>query len=286
MGVHDRHWKRYDGPLGSPKTRWLVLARYVGRDVFKTRIFTFFFTACMLLPALLIAVVYVSHNLDLLESLSFLKELHIEVTSAYYLKFFSIQGFLAWALTLIVGPALLCPDFVNGALPLYLSRPLRRWEYLAGKSLPLWVILSVVTWIPALVAFGLEATYRDWSWLLHHLGFAIGILASGLLIVVCLTLPALAVSAVFKSRASARTMFVVIPFVMFPVGGIMNGVFHTHWGMMLMPPMSVEVVVARFLGAESSFKLPWFGGAISLVAIVLLSIEILRRRLRAVEVVR
>src|SRR5205814_31751 len=48
----------------------------------------------------------------------------------YWLLHF--QGSLALMLTAWVGPGLVAPDLVNGALPLYLSRPFSRGEYVLG----------------------------------------------------------------------------------------------------------------------------------------------------------
>ena len=60
----------------------------------------------------------------------------------------TIQGALAFLLTAWVAPVLVSPDLVNGALPLYLSRPFTRAEYVLGKATVLLTLLSAITWVP------------------------------------------------------------------------------------------------------------------------------------------
>ena len=48
-------------------------------------------------------------------------------------QFFDIQLFFSMILVLLVGPDLISQDLRFNAIPLYLSRPLRRFEYFLGK---------------------------------------------------------------------------------------------------------------------------------------------------------
>ena len=73
-------------------------------------------------------------------------------TLAYHF-FFYIQYFLLMVLVLLVGPGLISKDLRFNALPLYLSRPLRRWEYFLGKLGVIVFFVLLVTAAPAAFAW-------------------------------------------------------------------------------------------------------------------------------------
>ena len=67
----------------------------------------------------------------------------------------SRRGFAVF-LAALAGPGLIAPDLANNALPLYFSRPLTRWSYALARLTVLVGMLSVVTWVPGLMLFGLQ----------------------------------------------------------------------------------------------------------------------------------
>ena len=56
-------------------------------------------------------------------------------------------------LIVLVGPSLISQDLRFNALPLYLSRPLRRIDYLLGKLGVIGAFLGLVIIVPCLVAY-------------------------------------------------------------------------------------------------------------------------------------
>jgi ABC-2 type transport system permease protein len=67
--------------------------------------------------------------------------------------FFEIQLFFPMILVLLIGPDLISQDLRFNAIPLYLSRPVRRFEYFLGKLGVIAAFLSAVTIGPVLIAF-------------------------------------------------------------------------------------------------------------------------------------
>jgi ABC-2 type transport system permease protein len=68
-------------------------------------------------------------------------------------QFFEIQLFFPMILVLLAGPDLISQDLRFNAIPLYLSRPVRRFEYFLGKLGVIAAFLSAVTIGPVLLAF-------------------------------------------------------------------------------------------------------------------------------------
>ena len=58
----------------------------------------------------------------------------------------------------------ICNDLDNNALPLYLVRPFSRVDYILGKFSVLAILLSGVTWVPALLLYGLQVYYAPEGW--------------------------------------------------------------------------------------------------------------------------
>jgi len=59
---------------------------------------------------------------------------------------------------------LVTPDFANGAMPLYFSRPFSRAEYVGGRITVLLILLSLITWVPGVVLFAIQASIEGWDW--------------------------------------------------------------------------------------------------------------------------
>src|SRR4029079_18869196 len=74
------------------------------------------------------------------------------------------QVWIAFLLTASTGAKVLVNDLRDNALPLYLSRPLTRVEYVLGKTAAIATLTSLVTWIPSLLLVGLQMTLEP-SWI-------------------------------------------------------------------------------------------------------------------------
>ena len=58
------------------------------------------------------------------------------------------QDFFVFLITIYVGAGLIANDRRANALQIYLSKPLMRTEYIAGKAAVLFFFLLLVTWVP------------------------------------------------------------------------------------------------------------------------------------------
>src|SRR5262249_57699634 len=77
----------------------------------------------------------------------------LPIDGSFFLAFFNAQQTFAFILTILIGPVLISRDVANNALPLYLSRPFSRAEYVAGKMNVLAIMISAITWAPGLLLF-------------------------------------------------------------------------------------------------------------------------------------
>ena len=134
MAVYERTWRRYTGRADAASAwRFLVITRYALGEAFASRIFTAFYAACFLPTLVGLFLVYLSHNLGLLEQIGLTEELMGGLTMTFFQYLFMWQAVPAFFVAVILAPGLVAPDLANNALPLYLSRPINRRDYVLGK---------------------------------------------------------------------------------------------------------------------------------------------------------
>src|SRR5206468_12367602 len=141
------------------------------------------------LPFAGLLIIYLHHNLAALSFINLpldrLQEM-LPINAAFFRRGLQFQGFLCFLLALMVGPALISPDLRNNGLPLYLSRPFSRTEYVLGKMMVLVSLMSLITWIPGLLLFFFQGYLEGGGWLADHLriGSAISVGSwSGILVI-------------------------------------------------------------------------------------------------------
>ncbi len=287
MAVHDRSFRPYAGPLTRPARRFLVVMRYALAEAFRSRFVTLVFAGSFLLPLAGAVFLYLRHNLPALRALGIEGSHLSQVDSLFFITVMSWQSFaFGGMLALLVGPGLVSSDLVNDALPLYLSRPLSKFQYVLGKLSVLALLLSAITWCPGLLLFGLEAVLADPGWTRQHLHLPIAILVGSLVWILVLSLMALAASALTRRKVAAQSLLVGTVLGGGWVAAAVNATFGTQWGNVF----NLAELIRSLL--ESLYRVPLRAPlpvAAPLVALPLLCgtcLLLLARRLKAKEVVR
>jgi len=140
----------------------------------------------------------------------------------------------------IVSPPLIARDVQNNALPLYLARPLSRRRYVAGKLAVLIGPLSLITWVFGLVVIAAQVAYES-GWLRENYREAVALVVGGGVLVLVLSLVALAVSALVQRQWVARGVMLGGLLVLRGLGGVINELFETGWGDLFAPTRVVSV---------------------------------------------
>lgn len=292
MAVYERAYRAYAGPLAPDSARRAVVTRYALADTFANKKFVAWFVACLAWPVGNLLFLYVKNNLDILSPLGV--DLggawRMSIGAKYFLSFLYVQGLLfGFATTLFVGPGLVSPDLRNNALPLYFSRPLTRAEYLLGKGMVLAAILSAITWIPGLLLWGFEAFLVGGDWASENLRLAFGVFFGSWLLIVILALIALAVSALVKWKPLAGAVIFAVFAGGAPFGLAVNEILDIGWGRLLDVNYLVQTAWSWMMGTKVESEigdLPPWSAFVMLGLVAALCLAILRRRVRAYEVVK
>jgi ABC-2 type transport system permease protein len=217
------------------------------------------------------------------------------VDTEFFVVLVIVQTQVAFLLNCWVGPLLISGDLTNGALPLFLSRPFSRPEYVLGKLAVLALLLSAVTWIPGLLLFGLQSGLAADGWFWSHLWMTIPLVFCCAIWILMLSLISLAVSAWVKLRIVATGVIFISFFVPAGLGEIYNGIMGTYWGYLLNFTYLFRLMVAKGFGATDLFtsphtrlapEIPVAAAWLMMILVCVFALFVLNVRLRAREVVR
>ena len=292
MAVYERAYRPYEGPTTPEKSRFLVLPRYAFQQALSSKLFVAFLIAWFLWPLFLALMIYLPHNLSILERWGLTsEELQIlplfRQNAKWFFGWFMIpMGPVAFVVTLVVGPALVSVDLRNNGLPLYLARPFSRTEYILGKMTVLAILLSAVSWIPGLVLFLLRSYFAGWSWFTGNLRIGAAIFLGSWIWILLLCVLSLALSAYLKWRPVAGMALLGVFFIASAVSGLLQVLLRTQWAAIINISDMMGVVWAGLFGVETPISVPGPAAWASLLIFCGLCVWLLYRKVRAYEVVR
>lgn len=285
MAVYKRGYRRYQGPLTGRWTRFMVLPRYAWRRLYQQRLVVLLTMLAMVWPVLCAGFVYLTNHADLLQGFDRGFRQFVQVNGTFFSIFMYVQSTFAVFLAALAGPGLVAPDLANNALPLYFSRPLPRWGYGLARLTVLVGMLSVVTWIPGLLLFGLQVALAGGWWFWNNWTLGAGVVAGFLVWLLVLSLVAMASSAYVKWRVVAGAVSLAFFFILTGVAEMINGVFRVTWGHVVDPAWAVYRVWCALLGVAPPDGPGAATAAWALAAMVAVLVLVIERKLRPVEVV-
>ena len=280
MPIFDQGYQHWDGRLAGHAWRWLAVTTQGVRQQARRRR-TKWLVAAAFVPALMLAAVLVFWGLleqqsGLLQPfMAFLDDLPEEIRSgpkAYraavwtmaFNTFLGIETFFAMLLVLAVGPDLVSQDLRFNAMPLYFSRPLRRFDYFLGKLGVIAAFLAAVAVAPAVaawllgVAFSFEfAVVRD-TWRL-----LVGALAYGAVVVVSAGTLMLAISSLSRNSRLVGATWVGVWVVGNVTAGVLTQTVKRDWCPLVSYTANLDSLREELLGvgeARQEFVALWESG--------------------------
>ncbi len=287
MAVYERTYKRYAGGLTAAWSRFLVLPRYAFQDVFRSKLFVAFFALSFVAPLMFGALIYVRHNAGFLEAFpDFDLDQIMPIDALYFSRLMKTQFWFGFCLAIFIGPGLVSRDLANNGLPLYLSRPFSRAEYVLGKFSVLALLISAITWGAGLTLFLLQSNLAGLGWMKENLRIGTAIFVGSWVWIAMFSLLALALSAWVKWRPVAGFMMLLV----FLTGSffhvMINGLFRVEWGGLVNLGSVAYAVFEGLMGLERRGGTPVAGAWVSAMLFTACCLFLLHRKVRAYEVVR
>ena len=286
MAVYKRAYRGYAGALTPAWSRFLVLYRFARSSQSRSKIQTVFFVLCFFFPLLCLLGIYANYHLSAFAFLGRRAGPFLNIDGSFFLVYLSVQSGLSFILTAFVGPGLVSPDLANGALTLYLCRPLSRTEYVLGKISVLVITLSWITWVPGLVLFFVQASLSGWQWMTDNIWLANAILWGSFIWILLLAMLALALSAWIKWRIAAGALLLATFFVGAGFAQAVNAVLRTKQGYLLDVSRLVSIIWQDLLRQGGDQPLPVTEAWIAVLVLAGLCLLLLMRKVKAAEVIR
>ena len=286
MAVYKRGYRRYTGPLTGRWGRFMVLPRYAWRRLYQQRLVLLLTIVSFVWPILCAGFIYLTNHVELLQGLDRDFKEFIQVDGRFFSIFMYVQAGFAVFLAALAGPGLIAPDLANNALPLYFSRPLTRWRYALARLTVLIGMLSVITWVPGLILFGLQVGLAGGGWFADNWKLGAGMVTGFAVWLLILSLVAMASSAYVKWRVVAAAVSLAFFFILSGIGEMIDQVLRVSWGHIIDPAWTVNRVWCALLGVDAP-RGPGAAASIWALAIMIaLLVLVIERKLRPVEVIR
>jgi ABC-2 type transport system permease protein len=279
MPIHDQSYRRYKGERVSARSAWTVIALTGITSFVKKRALLGVLLFAYLPFIVRIVQFYVAANYSQAANL-------LGPSTQTFRDFLEQQNFFVFLTTIYVGAGLISLDRRANALQIYLSKPLTRAEYIAGKMAILVAFLTAVTLVPALLLLiGQIILSGSFAFARANLYLFPAITLFALLEVLIVSISMLALSSLSTSSRYVAVMFASTMFftdAIYATLRAISGSTRVSWVSFTASLNQVGDVIFRL---TPRYDTPVIVSLIVLLALVAVSASVLERRVRGVEVV-
>src|SRR5687767_11565006 len=279
MPIHDQSYRRYAGGRTLPGRGWTVIAWAGIRNMVRKRAF---------MGLLLFAwMPFVVRAVQIYLATNFPQMALIAPTAETFREFLEQQDFFVFVVTIYVGAGLIANDRRANALQIYLSKPLLRSEYIAGKAAVLFAFLMLVTWLPAMLLLLVQVMFAgSFAFVSKNLFLFPAITVASLVQALLATFTMLALSSLSKS---SRYVGILYAGIIFFTAAIYGAMYAITGGSTQLSYLSLSAnlnqVTDVIFRLPPRYSTPWQVSLTVVVGLIVLSISVLERRVRGVEVV-
>jgi ABC-type transport system involved in multi-copper enzyme maturation permease subunit len=277
--IHDQSYRRYQGTKKPVGQAWSVIAWAGIRAMLSKKAYIFLMIVSFV-PFVVNAVrIYFTTNYPQVGSF-------FQVTPSTYRSFLDSQGVFVFFMTIWAGAGLIANDRRANALQIYLSKPLLRTEYIVGKWAVLLAFLLSVTMLPGLLLVLLHVMFAgSFDFIIQNKHIIPSVILGSMLTVIVSSITMLALSSLSKSSRYAALLYTGAVFftdALFGALRLLTGNTRSSWVSIGANMTQVSDVIFR---QPPRYDTPWVVSFMVLLGLVVLSISVLERRVRGVEVV-
>jgi ABC-type transport system involved in multi-copper enzyme maturation permease subunit len=278
MPIHDQSYRHYAGGRAAAGRSWTVIAWAGIRTFIAKRAF---------LGVLLFGLTpFLVRAVQLWVSANYPQASILAVSPQMFRDFLAQQNFFVFIITVYVGAGLIANDRRANALQIYLSKPLMRSEYIVGKLAVLFTFLILVTLVPSILLLILQVMFDgSFVFLKNNLFVIPAVVAGSLVQVIVASFTMLALSSLSKSARYVGILYVGITFFTSAIYGALYAITGSSRVSWISISANVEQVVDVVFRLKPRYATPWQVSLLVIIGLVAVSISVLERRVRGVEVV-
>jgi len=276
MPIHDQGYRRYAGERIVRARRWLVIARAGVIERLRERRFL----ALMLMAWLL----FVVRAVQIYIGTTIVRASFFAPSEDTFHGFLNQQRLFVFFITIYAGAGLIANDRQANALQLYLSKPITRHDYIAGKMATLALFLIAVTWVPAMLLLALQVLFSgSLEFVSSHPRLVPAITISSLLQVALASMTMLALSSLSRSRRFSAMLYALVTIFAGAVERVLQTATGAAGWVLLSPQNTLVAITDALFGIEP--EIPVTIALVAIVALMGVCVAVLERRVRAVDVV-
>jgi len=277
--IHDQSYRHYEGerrPLGRA---WGVIASTGLRSSLSRRWFL-----------VLLAVAWIPFIVS---------TIHIYVVTMYpqaaqvlpvdahrFMQFIEQQSFWVFLITVFAGSGLIANDRRANALQIYLSKPLLRSEYIGGKFAILSTFLLFVTLVPGLLLVLMQVAFAgNLDFLRANVYVIPAVILASLVRVLISASTMLALSSLSKSTRFVAILYTGAIFFTEAIYGVLYAVTGSTRVAWVSIGANMENVTDVMFRQPPRYETPVVVSILILLGLIAVSVSVLERRVRGVEIV-
>jgi ABC-2 type transport system permease protein len=277
--VHDQSYRRYQGTRQAAGRGWLVIAGAGVRAMLASKVF---------LALLLLAWVPFLVRTVQIYAVAMYPEAGnvLPVNVRMFQGFVEGQGLFAFFVAVYAGAGLIANDRRANALQVYLSKPILRVEYIAGKLAIVGTFLLAVTLVPSVLLVVMQLVFSgSFDLVADNPGLLPAAVLASLVRVIVAAVTMLALSSISRSARYAAVLYAGVMFFAEAMYGVLTFVTGSTRVAWVSLTGNFAVVTDAMFRQEPRYDTPVIVSVIVLVGLVALSISVLERSVRGVEVV-
>ena len=279
MPIHDQGYRRYAGDRATVGKSWQVITRAGVRTVLAKRSFI----ALMLMAW----APFVVRAVQVYVAATFAQATFLAPKAETFREYLGQQGVFVFFVTIYIGAGLIANDRRANALQVYLSKPLTRAEYVAGKLAILFLFLTSVTWLPAITLLIIQIMFAgSFTFVRENIFLLPAITLFSLLQVLVASTTMLALSSMSKSARFVGVMYAGLIFFTSALFNALRGITGRSSFAWISPTETLEQIGNIIFRLDPPFTVPPFAAVLALAVLMGGSLWILERKVRGVEVVQ
>jgi ABC-2 type transport system permease protein len=278
MPIHDQGYRHYSGERLPRGRAWAVIAMTGIRARLGQRAFLGLLLMSWL-PFVVRAVqIYAAANLP--------QAAFLAPTPEMFRQFLEQQQMFVFFLTVYGGAGLIAHDRRANALQIYLSKPLRRVEYVFGKLATLMTWLLFVTWVPAVVLLIVQIAFAgNFDFFVKNIYLFPAMTLFAFVQVVTVSAAMLALSSLSNSSRYVGILYAALLFFSQALVGVLQFVTGDTRLSWISVPSALNQIGDVIFRLPPRYQTPWPLALAVLLALIAASGLVLERRVRGIEII-
>ncbi|MDE0556292.1 MAG: ABC transporter permease subunit [Candidatus Poribacteria bacterium] len=287
MPIHTQNYRHWEGTLKTHShTRWWIIAKAELKLLAQRKIVRLIVAIPPLMYIFAHAVlIYIINQVPGVE-FAFIK-----VDGEFFQKFlFRISPFPSPFIVALVaifgGSGLIATDLKNNTLSLYLSKPISWIDYLIGKFAAIGILLACLTLVPGLLLFLEQSLFAGTAFLKDNYWVPFSIIAYSLIIVLSTGLLILVFSSLTTNARYAIIGFSAVWFGSIVLYEVLKEMARTSKVALVSIWANYDILGTALFGGSPDYSVHWIWALLIQIVLIVFYLFVLRRRIRAVEVVK